>query len=127
MTTDKPRPQRGVKRIVMATVYSLAGLKISLQTGPAFRQEIAFFIIAVAGIFWLEINRIEAILLVLCHGAVLLTELLNSAIEAVVDLVSTDYHELAKKAKDSASAAVFVSILLTIFMWIMALKSIFNW
>ena len=121
MNPEKPNPQQGIKHLLCAAFYSLAGLKDAILTSPAFRQELALLIGAVFLILWLKIPAIYICLILLCHLGLLIVELLNSAIETVVDLVTPEYHALAKKAKDLASAAVFLTILLTIFIWVVAI------
>lgn len=83
----------GVTRIIKATGYSLKGLKQAWQHEAAFRQELMLLVVAC----WLPVSLLERLLLI---GVVVLMELLNSAIEAVVDRVGTDYHELSGRAKD---------------------------
>ena len=113
----------GFDRIVRATGHSLAGLRGAYREESAFRQELWLAAVLlplafVVGRGWLEIALLVATLLV-----VLIVELLNSAIEAVVDRVSLDLHELSKRAKDLGSAAVLVSLTLCGGVWAAALWS----
>lgn len=104
-------------RIVRAAGYSLAGLRAALVHEGAFRQELAlFFVLAPLG-WWLGHGAIERALLVGVLLLVLIIELLNSALEAIVDKASPDKHELAGRAKDMGSAAVFLAMMLVVFVW----------
>ena len=83
----------------------------------AFRQELAlFFLLAPLG-WWLGHGAVERVLLIGVLILVLIVELLNSAIEAIVDKASPDKHELAGRAKDMGSAAVFIAMTLVVFVW----------
>lgn len=106
-----------VGRIVRATRYSLAGLRVALQTEAAFRQEIVLFVVLAPLGAWLGRNGIERSLLVGSLMLVLMAELVNSAVEAAVDRAGTEPNELAKKAKDTASAAVFIALALVVLTW----------
>lgn len=107
----------GLRRVWNAFNYSLAGLRAAYLCEDAFRQEVwlAFLLIPTALLLpvpWLGRGLMIASVLV-----VLIVELLNSAIEAVVDRVSLENHRLAKRAKDIGSAAVLVSLLQVIVVW----------
>lgn len=111
----------GFKRIVNAAFFSIAGLKAAWRHEAAFRQECVLAIVLTPAGFWLGRNAVERSLLVGTVWLVLIIELLNSAIEAVVDRVGTDHHALSGQAKDLGSAGVFVSLLLTALVWGMML------
>jgi diacylglycerol kinase (ATP) len=123
-TEQKPVKKTGMSRILIAFSYSMNGLRCTLLTEAAFRQEACLVVTAAAVLFFLPLSYEWKGLLFFATAAVLVVELLNSAIESVVDLASADYHELAKRAKDIGSAAVFVSITLAILLWIGAVVSI---
>jgi len=108
----------GIKRITSAIRYSLQGLKFAWENEEAFRQESVMSIILLIGAVFLSESAIEYIILIVPVFIVLIVELLNSAIEAVVDRISDEKHTLSGAAKDTGSAAVFVSILLLIIVWI---------
>lgn len=114
---------KGLKRIVNAARYSLKGFKAAWRNEAAFRQESIATFIAIVIAFWLDIDAITRILLISSVLLVLIIEILNSAIEAVVDRIGTDYHELSGRAKDFGSAAVLLSIILALFMWFLLLWS----
>lgn len=113
--------QKGLRRILNAFGYSMAGLRSCYQHEEAFRQEVILAILAIPLGAWLGGDGVERALLV---GSVLfvpIVELLNSAIEANVDRVSLERHQLSKRAKDIASAAVFLSIVLAFVIWALVL------
>lgn len=98
-------------------LYSLNGLRYALASAAAFRQEASIISIATVGLLFLPLSLEWKGLLFLAMAVVLVVELLNSAIEAVVDLVSPEYHVLAKHAKDLGSSAVLVSLILAMVLW----------
>lgn len=121
----KPPKKTGFARMLAACSYSLEGLRSTFSTEAAFRQELYLVTLASAGLLFLPLSSEWKGLLFFATTAVLVVELLNSAIESVVDLASAEYHELAKRAKDIGSAAVFVSIALALLLWSGAILSIF--
>lgn len=112
----KPR-YTGLKRIVHATIFSASGLCATWRNEAAFRQECVLAAILTPTAFWLGRTAVERSLLIASVWLVLIVELLNTAIESVVDRVSTDHHELSGRAKDQGSAGVFVSLMLTLLVW----------
>lgn len=111
----------GVRRIINATRYSLDGLAAALRHEDAFRQELMLTAVLVPLGLWLGNDGVERALLAGSVLTVLVVELLNSAIEAVVDRVSLEDHELAKRAKDYGSAAVMVALTTTGVVWLVLL------
>ena len=107
----------GLDRIIHAAGYSWAGLKAAYTGESAFRQETWLCIIATPLTYWLAQTWEQAVLLMGSLLLVLIVELLNSAFEAVVDRVSFETHELSKRAKDIASAAVLMALLLAAGVW----------
>ncbi|HDY7692092.1 TPA: diacylglycerol kinase [Vibrio vulnificus] len=107
----------GIRRIVDATGYSMKGLKAAWINEAAFRQEILLTVALTITAFFLPVTTIERILMVSSLLLVVIVELINSAIEAVVDRISGDWHELSGRAKDIGSAAVFVALALALFVW----------
>ncbi|MEQ5128180.1 diacylglycerol kinase [Providencia alcalifaciens] len=108
---------KGLTRVIKAAGYSLKGLKAAWVNEAAFRQEAVAAIIAIIIAFYLDISQIDRILLIGSVVLVAIVELINSAIEAVVDRIGSEYHELSGRAKDIGSAAVFVTIGLALFIW----------
>ena len=115
---DKPR---GFTRLFQAFGASRKGLIGAFREEAAFRQELALAVVAVPLGLWLGHSGVERALLVAPVLLVLIVELLNSAIEAVVDRVSPERHELAGLAKDVGSAAVLLSLLLCALVWVLVL------
>lgn len=116
-----PPPKKGLARLIAASRYSVAGLKAAYRSEEAFRLETVAFIIMAPLALVLGSTNLEKVLLVASLVLVILVELLNTAIEAVVDRVGKDYHELSRVAKDIGSAAVLISIALVVFTWGMLL------
>lgn len=111
------KESRGLGRFVKAAEYSWKGLKACYQNEEAFRQEFFLFLLLTPVGFWLGNDGIEKALLIGSLVLVLIVELLNSAIEALVDRVGTEHHELSGRAKDIGSAAVFVSMCNVVIVW----------
>jgi diacylglycerol kinase (ATP) len=111
----------GFRRLVNATLFSIAGLRAAWRNEAAFRQECALAAVLTPAAFWVGQTAVQRSLLIGTCWLVLVVELLNSAIEAVVDRVGTDHHKLSGRAKDLGSAAVFVSLALTALVWGLAL------
>lgn len=107
----------GVARIVAAAGYSLKGFKAAWQHEAAFRQEVLLALALLPVAFWLADNSLELALLLASIFWVLLAELVNSAVEAVVDRIGVEQHELSGRAKDIGSALVFLSLVLLVVIW----------
>ena len=108
----------GIRRIINATGYSLKGLKAAIKHEAAFRQELLLVVILLPLAFYLGKDGVEHALMIGSLFLVLIVELLNSAIESVVDRVGEEHHELSGRAKDIGSAAVFLSLLNVIAVWL---------
>lgn len=122
MSVDDPelvaRPKAtGLRRVQLAYVNSIAGLRTAWSSEAAFRQESILAIILIPMSFVLGRGAVEYILMIGSIVLVLIVELLNSAIEATVDRIGLEDHPMSKRAKDIASAAVFISMLLVPFVW----------
>ena len=111
----------GLNRLMRAARYSLAGLRVAFIQEQAFRQEIYLLIALIPLGYWLGENGTERAVLIGILLIVPIVELLNSGIEAIVDRVGTEYHELSGRAKDCGSAAVFLSNLLVVVVWLLIL------
>ncbi|ASI93824.1 diacylglycerol kinase [Vibrio rotiferianus] len=107
----------GIRRVVDATGYSLQGLKAAWIHEAAFRQELVLTLVLSICTLLLPVTNLERIMMISSLLLVVIVELINSAIEAVVDRVSDDWHELSGRAKDIGSAAVFVALFLALFVW----------
>ncbi|MCX8965957.1 diacylglycerol kinase [Erwinia psidii] len=108
---------RGVTRIIKAAGYSWKGLRAAWQNEAAFRQEAIVAILAIIVACWLDVDAISRVLLIGSVALVMIVEMINSAIEAVVDRTGSNFHLLSGRAKDMGSAAVLMAILLAIFVW----------
>ncbi|MCP4297778.1 MAG: diacylglycerol kinase [Proteobacteria bacterium] len=120
-----PEKKGGYLRIIKAIVFSLEGLKQAWTDEAAFRQEIMILVILFPICWLMPLLLLTKILLMGSVILVLIVELLNSAVETAVDLVTDTHHPFAKKAKDVASAAVFLSILMMFAIWGLAFFSVF--
>ncbi len=108
---------KGFTRIYKAMIYSFKGIVACFRHEAAFRQEAFLAAILIPLAFWLDVTPVERILMVSVVVLILVVELLNSAIEAVVDRVGEEHHELSGRAKDIGSAAVFVCLVLWAYIW----------
>ncbi|CAJ1907749.1 Diacylglycerol kinase [Aeromonas hydrophila] len=107
----------GVTRIINATGYSMKGLKSAWINEAAFRQELMLILLLMPLAFWIG-DTLEQILLLVCISwLVVIVEVLNSAVEAVVDRIGSEHHELSGRAKDLGSAAVFIALALNAMVW----------
>lgn len=112
---------KGLKRIINAFFFSIAGFKATWSHEEAFRQEVLLFIVTTPLALWLGDTAIDKVLMIGSMVLVLLVELLNSAVEAVVDRVGFEHHELSGRAKDIGSAAVMLSLLWAAATWVLIL------
>lgn len=111
----------GLKRILNATGYSISGFKAAYKNEAAFRQIVLINVVLIPTSFFLDVTRGEhALMVVVCLFAIIV-ELFNSAIEAVVDRVSLEKHQLSKNAKDMGSAAQFVALSIIAITWLIIL------
>ena len=107
----------GVRRVLNALRYSMDGLRAAYTGEDAFRQEVLLAAALIPLALWLPVSGLGKALMIASVLLVLAVELINSAIEAVVDRVSLDRHALSKRAKDLGSAAVLLSLLLCVGVW----------
>ncbi|WP_277374600.1 diacylglycerol kinase [Pseudomonas sp. AA-38] len=109
--------RRGLRRILDASGYSLAGLRAAYTGEAAFRQLVWLNLLLLPLACLVDVSRAERALLILVPMLALVVELLNSAIEAVVDRISLSLHPLSKQAKDMGSAAQMVALLMIALTW----------
>lgn len=107
----------GLKRIYYAGINSLNGLKWMLKNEAAFRQEVLLLLILGAWSFTFEVTKLEHIALVVSLLIVMLVETINTSIEAVVDRIGLERHQLSGLAKDLGSTAVFISMFIAVITW----------
>lgn len=110
-------PTRGWRRIMDAFSFSFAGFRAAWRNEEAFRQETVLACFMIPGGCFLGTTGVERALLVGTCLLVLIVELLNSAIESLVDRIGQEHHDLSGRAKDMGSAAVFVSLTTTVTVW----------
>ena len=108
---------RGIRRIIKAFGYSISGLKAAWASEEAFRQETIISVPIIAAGLWLGATWTQRALLIGAWCIVIITELINSAIEAITDRIGSEHHILSGKAKDLGSAAVLISICMCIIIW----------
>jgi len=121
--TNEFKGRTGLERIRLAAGYSWSGLRAAYRGESAFRQETWLAAVLIPAAFWLGRTWIEVALLAGTVLIVMITELLNSAVEAAVDRISFERHELSKHAKDFGSAAVMLALVLCGGTWMAALAS----
>lgn len=110
-------PHTGIKRIFNAFIYSYDGFKSAFQSEAAFRQDLILFGIGTVLAVCLPVELLSKSLLISSLFLILLMELVNTAIETVVDRISPDYHNLSKKAKDIGSLLVLMAFINMILIW----------
>lgn len=107
----------GIRRLINAFGYSMDGFKAAYQHEDAFRQEVWLALVLIPVAFVVESYSVHRILMIGSVLLVMIVELLNSAVEAVVDRVSIERHALAKRAKDIGSAAVLMALVNLVVVW----------
>ena len=128
MPQESPTAQKarsGLARMIHATGYSISGLKVGLQE-PAFRQELMLACVLIPAAFWVGQTWLESAFLISVVVLMMMTELLNTAIERSIDRIGPEWHELSKTAKDLGSAAVFLALILCGGVWLAAIYSRFS-
>ena len=120
---DNPhKGNKGIVRAFRAAVNSWNGLIYAYKEESAFRQELALSLILIPLAIYLPVTPIEKILLIASVILVLIIELLNSSVEAAIDRISFEVHDLSKRAKDFGSAAVMLALLLCGLTWMIVLS-----
>ena len=109
--------KKGIKRVFWAAYYSYQGIRSALQNEAAFRQEFVLMLILIPLAFWMGETVEQRLLLIGPCILVVVVELINSAIEAVVDRIGSERHVLSGQAKDMGSAAVFISLFWVVLSW----------
>ncbi|MCG6898506.1 MAG: diacylglycerol kinase [Gammaproteobacteria bacterium] len=111
----------GIRRLIKATGYSLQGLAASYRHETAFKQEVAASVVLIPLALWLGNTGLERAMLVTAWVLVPLFELVNSAVEAVVDRIGPELHELSGRAKDISSATVMIALINAAVVWLLVL------
>lgn len=117
MGMESKQSGQGVGRVLRAAGWSMAGLKGAFTGEAAFRQEVLLALVLAPLALWLGHSGLERAMLVSSLLLVLIAELLNSAVEAVVDRIGPERHHLSGRAKDIGSAAVFISLMNVVVVW----------
>ena len=119
--SEKPTPATGLERIYKAFFYSLDGFKLAFRDEAAFRQELLLVLVLSPLCLVLSLPIWLKALILFSHTLILIVELLNTAVESIVDMVSPGFHIDAKKAKDTGSSAVLLALLLASGLWVYAI------
>ena len=119
------KSKSGFRRIFSAFFYSIDGFRAAWKNEHAFRQELVLVVVGIVTALFLPVSGFEKLMMVAVLLLILIIELLNSAIEAVVDRVSLERHSLSKNAKDFGSAAVLLSLLIAVATWSVVLVNRF--
>jgi len=117
MMQQVPAKNTGWRRIVLAGGYSLQGLIATWRNEAAFRQELWLVLLAAPLALWLGDGLLEKALLIATLLLILVVELLNSALESIVDRIGPEHHTLSGRAKDQGSAAVLLTLILAAIVW----------
>jgi diacylglycerol kinase (ATP) len=120
-------PHKGAMRIVKAFKYSYEGFCAAFKNEAAFRQDLLFCVVFFAASFFIDVSYIEKILMISSLILILIMELINSAVEACIDRISDEYHELSKRAKDIGSLLVLISFINVFMVWGIILYNRFWW
>jgi diacylglycerol kinase (ATP) len=118
---DNQNKPTGVKRVYLATINSLRAFKWLYNHESAFKQELLLLLMAIPITFIFDISMKEQMILILAILFIIFTEIINTAIEAVVDRVGLEIHPLSGLAKDLGSAAVMVSLIIATIIWLAVL------
>jgi diacylglycerol kinase (ATP) len=113
--------KKGLARLIDASGYSWQGLTATYKHEAAFREELLLGAILLPLALWLGESALESALMIACWFLVIIVEIINSAIEAVVDRLGSEHHELSGRAKDMGSAAVLIALINLVMVWIVLL------
>jgi len=115
-----------MQRIIRAFGHSWRGLCAAFENETAFRQEVVLALVLIPVALIVDVGRTEKLLMISTVLLVLIVELINSAVENVVDRTGPEWHELSGRAKDQGSAAVLVALVLMLWVWLAALWPLFS-
>lgn len=119
---DSENKPKGLKRVYLATLNSTRAFKWLLRNEAAFRQELLLLVLSIPVTFLFNITLKEQLILIVAVLFIMFTEIINTAIEAVVDRIGLEIHPLSGLAKDLGSAAVLMSILISFITWVIILS-----
>ncbi len=125
---DNPhKGNRGLTRAWHAAKNSWCGMVYAFNEESAFRQELSLLVLLVPIAFFLPVSHLEKAILISALILVLVVELLNSSVEAAIDRISFEHHDLSKRAKDFGSAAVMLALLIAALLWLtVCIPIVFN-
>lgn len=127
ISRDERKKEKGIRKFLRSFTYPIKGLKYAYRNEQNLAVDVAMALIVIIFGFLFRIEKYEWAILVLTIGLVIAFELINTAIEAVVDLVTEEYHPLAKVAKDTSAAAVFIFAIVSVIIgFIIFLPKIIN-
>ena len=127
MCSDKfPVKAKGIGRVFKAFLNSINGLRAALRHEQAFQQEVALGVLCIIAIPFLQTSALESAILIVAVVLVWITELLNSGLEWTIDYISEEAHPYAKIAKDMGSAAVMISLIAAVAIWLIILIPYLN-
>lgn len=127
MCSDKfPVKAKGIGRVFKAFLNSINGLRAALRHEQAFQQEVVIGVLCIIAIPFLQTSALESAILIVAVVLVWVTELLNSGLEWTIDYISEEAHPYAKIAKDMGSAAVMISLIAAVAIWLIILIPYLN-
>mgnify|MGYP001164359196 FL=1 len=127
MCSDKfPVKAKGIGRVFKAFLNSINGLRAALRHEQAFQQEVVIGVLCIIAIPFLQTSALESAILIVAVVLVWITELLNSGLEWTIDYISKEAHPYAKIAKDMGSAAVMISLIAAVTIWLIILIPYLN-
>ena len=127
MCSDKfPVKAKGIGRVFKAFLNSVNGLRAALRHEQAFQQEVVLGVLCIIAIPFLQTSALESAILIVAVVLVWITELLNSGLEWTIDYISEEAHPYAKIAKDMGSAAVMISLIAAVAIWLIILIPYLN-
>jgi diacylglycerol kinase (ATP) len=127
MCSDKfPVKAKGIGRVFKAFLNSINGLRAALRHEQAFQQEVVIGVLCIIAIPFLQTSALESAILIVAVVLVWITELLNSGLEWTIDYISEEAHPYAKIAKDMGSAAVMISLIAAVAIWLIILIPYLN-
>jgi len=118
------KKRTGIRRVLYAALHSYRGLLHNIRHEAAVRQEVIAALMLIPLACWLEVSTVERLFLICSVLLVIIIELLNTAVEATVDRIGLEYHELSGLAKDTGSAAVFFGLLQCFIVWSIIIYSL---
>ena len=120
MQNEMRKNKRGIKHLLCAFRYSWNGLSAAIKNETAIRHELILGVVHIAALMIVPMSLISRFVLIVLWILLIVVELINSAIESVVDLVTPNFHPLAGLAKDYGSAAVFLCLIMIALAWVSA-------